>query len=196
MTAFTSPNFTRASSAHSVRHDSSLTALLKGDILLTTEPHTAWGAAVTAQMYLPLERTIVWQQLTDYCRWAEYLPALTHSQVLPSKSSPTTAVQTETRKRLYQVASKNFLFFTAQVDIYLSVLETAHQRILFQLESGSFHDFSADLKLQDYLDGTVLTYAVRATPTIPVPSLFIQQAIQLDLPDNMRHMRQVLCCAR
>lgn len=196
MTAFTSPNFTRASSANSVRHDGSLTALLKGDILLTTEPHTAWGAAVTAQMYLPLERTIVWQQLTNYSRWAEYLPALTHSQVLTPQGSSTITAQSEPRKRLYQVASKNFLFFTAQVDVYLNVLETAHQRILFQLESGSFHDFSADLKLQDYLDGTVLTYAVQATPTIPVPAMFIQQAIQLDLPTNMRHMRQVLCCTR
>ncbi|MBC7972166.1 MAG: cyclase, partial [Verrucomicrobia bacterium] len=96
-------------------------------------------------------------------------------------------------KRLYQVASKAFLFLTAQVDIYLKVIETTQQQIQFRLESGSFHDFAADLTLEDYGDGTLLTYAVQATPTIPVPSVLIQQAIQMDLPNNLRTMRQVLC---
>ncbi|XGV95478.1 MAG: SRPBCC family protein [Leptolyngbya sp. BL-A-14] len=169
-------------------------SLLNGEILLKTQPHSAWGGAVTAQMYLPIARTSAWQQLTDYPRWVHYFPALTRSEILPcSDTRSSSPSPVDGYKRLYQVASKAFLFLTAQVDIYLKVIETAHQQIQFRLESGSFHDFAADLTLQDYNGGTLLTYSVQATPTIPVPSVLIQQAIQMDLPDNMRTMRQVLC---
>ena len=168
--------------------------LLSGEILLKTRTYSAWGGAVTAQMYLPLERTIAWRQLTDYPQWVHFFPALTRSEILHRYDSRFSNQSTlDGCKRLYQVASKAFLFLTAQVDIYLKVFETAQQQIQFRLESGSFHDFAADLTLQDYGNGTLLTYAVQATPTIPVPSMLIQQAIQMDLPDNLRTMRQVLC---
>jgi hypothetical protein len=36
---------------------------------------------------------------------------------------------------------------------------------------------------------------VQATPMIPVPSMFIEHAIQMDLPANLRRMRQVICSA-
>lgn len=160
-------------------------ALLQGEILIQTQPYTAWGGAVTASIYLPLQRSLAWQKLTDYPRWVQYFPDLIRSDVLNAPSS----------KRLYQVASKAFLFVTAQVEIYLNVFEELHQRIQFQLEKGSFHDFSAKLELQDCGNGTVLTYTVQATPIIPIPSIFIQQAMNLDLPENLRRMRQVLCLA-
>ncbi len=160
-----------------------LQSLFNGEILLTTRPHRDWGAMVTAHFYLPIARTKVWAQLTDYRRWVEYLPVMSRSELLTGGN----------KKRLYQVASKSFLLFTAQVEIYLNVIETTHQQIQFQMESGSFQDFSANLLLQDSGSGTLLTYTVQATPAIPVPSMLLQQVIQLDLPDNLRHMRRVIC---
>lgn len=160
-------------------------ALLQGEILLETKSHSAWGGAVSAQMYLPVARSQVWQQLTDYPRWVQYFPDLTHSEVLHSASTGC--------KRLYQVARKAFLFLSVQVEVYLNVFEIVQQQIKFNLEKGSFHDFSADLRLQDAGVGTLLTYRVQATPTIPVPSIFIEEAIKLDLPANMQKMRQVIC---
>jgi len=169
--------------------------LLAGEIVLIPEPYSAWGGAVTAQIYFPLERTKVWQQITNYPRWVQFFPALTHSEILQSND-----FTRKGSKRLYQIASKAFLMFTAQVEIYLKVFEIVHQntmhQIQFCLEQGSFTDFYADLKLQDFHDGTLLTYAVRATPTIPVPGLLIQEAIRLDLPNNLKTMRQVLCRTR
>lgn len=165
-------------------------ALLRGEILLSTETYTAWGAAVTAQMYLPLNREKVWQQLADYPRWVQYFPDITQSRILHSEGSVAT---TNGSKRLYQAASKTFLFLTAQVEVYLQVFETLQQRIEFRLESGSFTDFFADLKLKDFMNGTLLTYFVRATPTIPIPGVFIQQAIHFDLPTNMQTMRKAIC---
>ena len=79
------------------------------------------------------------------------------------------------------------------LEVYLNVIEVVQQQIQFRLERGTFVDFAADLSLQDCQDGTLLTYAVQATPNIPIPTMFIQQAMQLELPANMRTMRRVIC---
>jgi len=166
------------------------TALLSGEVLLQTRSHSAWGGACTASMYLPCIRSHAWQQLTDYPRWVHYFPDLIRSELVHRGDN-----LSGKGKRLYQIARKAFLMFNAEVEIYLKVLEVVQQQIQFQMEKGSFVDFTADLKLQDWGNGTLLIYAVQATPNIPVPSLFIQQAMQLDLPANMRRMRQVICAA-
>ncbi|MFB2738097.1 SRPBCC family protein [Umezakia ovalisporum] len=158
-------------------------SLMKGEILLQTESHTAWGGSVTACMYLPLLRSQVWQQLTDYPRWVQYFPDITKSEVL-SKGEV---------KRVYQAAQKTFLFFTAQVEIYLDVVELLGQEIQFRMQKGSFLDFTAILDLKDFGNGTLLAYQVKATPNIPIPAVFVQQAMNFELPANMRKMRQVLC---
>ncbi len=164
-------------------------SLLQGDILVQGREHTAWGGAVTASMYLPLGRKWVWQQLIDYPRWVQYFPDITKSEILRCQL----ADASHSAKLLYQAAHKSFFFFTAQVEIYLNVVEELGQRIQFKLEKGTFQDFSADIKLQDWEHGTLLTYTVQATPNIPIPSIFIQQAMNFELPANMRKMRQVLC---
>lgn len=169
-------------------------ALIRGDILLETRAHTAWGALVTAQMYLPILRKSAWQQLIDYPEWVRYFPDINKSYLLTNDLAKPGSDDEVECKRLYQTASKSFLFLSAQVEIYLRVVETFQQQVQFQLESGSFHDFLAELTLKDFSDGTLLTYFVQATPLIPVPSMFIQQAIHFDLPKNMRTMRQALCC--
>jgi carbon monoxide dehydrogenase subunit G len=171
-----------------------LLALLNGDVLLETHRHSAWGGAVTAQIYLPLDLQQVWQQLTDYSRWTQYFPDVTHSEILHHGIATAGGATIKKQvKRLYQAASKAFLMITAKVEVYLKVLETQHQRIQFFFESGSFNEFSADLQLQACGEGTILSYSVKATPTIPVPGMFIEQAMQMDLPTNLRQMRRVMC---
>lgn len=163
-------------------------ALLKGEILLQTRPHTLIGAGVTAQMFLPTTRQQAWAQLTHYPRWIQFFPDINQSRVLDSVQHAEV-----TERRIYQAAHKAFFLLAVQVEIYLRVIETRHQRLQFSLERGSFSDFSADLSLEDYGPGTILTYSVEATPLIPVPSLLIQEAARQDLPNNMRQMRQVIC---
>lgn len=190
MTAFSTPRCHPAAPLPAHPQPASA-SLLKGEIQLETRAHTAWGAAVTAQVYIPLKRQQVWQQLIDYPRWQQYFPDVTESRVI--KTDLATLPDGMVEKRLYQAASKSFLFITAQVEVYLRVVETVGRRIQFYFESGSFIDFGADLVLKDWVDGTLLTYDVQATPLIPIPSVFIQQAIHWDLPANLRMMRQVLC---
>jgi len=166
-------------------------SLLRGDVLISTTT-IGTGAAVTATMYVPLVRSQTWQKLTEYSNWVHYFPDIVHSQVLEVKKQSKTHPMT---RRLYQVARKAFLMFSAQVEIYLQVIETVHQKIQFRLEQGNFSDFAADLTLEDYGQGTLITYSVKATPLIPVPSFLIEQAIRHDLPGNMKMMRQVMCAA-
>ncbi|WP_448563262.1 SRPBCC family protein [Trichothermofontia sp.] len=166
-----------------------LDRLVRGDII--TQPHTYsdWGGAVTAWAYIPLDRPRVWQHITNYPRWTHYFSDVTRSEVLG------VATAGLTRKRLYQMAQKSFFLLNIQVEVFLEVIERQEtgDSISFRLERGSFRDFAADLSLHPYQQGTILTYRVQATPTIPMPSLFIEQAMQRDLPNNMRQMRRVMC---
>ncbi|MEO0407052.1 MAG: SRPBCC family protein [Cyanobacteria bacterium P01_A01_bin.135] len=162
-------------------------ALIEGDILLQTRNHSAWGGAVTAQMFLPRHRSAVWSQITNYSRWVEFFPDVVRSEIIGASQG---------KKRLYQLARKAFLFFTAEAEIQLSVselIDKTSQKLQFVMEQGTFKDFSATLELQDYDQGTLLTYSVQATPSFPVPSTIIQQAMRLDLPANMKQMRRVIC---
>lgn len=163
--------------------------LLKGEILIETNPHTDWGGAVTAEMYIPLERDRVWENVTSYPQWVQYFPDLTESRVVAVSSD-------RNSKQIYHAARKSFLGLSVQVEAYLRVFERRnpnYYQIQFCLEQGNFKDFSADLKLREYEQGTLLTYSVCATPTVWVPSFVLQQAMRLDLPTNMRSMRRVIC---
>jgi len=161
--------------------------LQQGEILLETRSHTDWGAGVTARMYLPIERAQVWQSLTCYPRWVSFFSDITRSEVVEDRG--------KSWKRIQQSASKNFVLFQANVSIQLKVFETVlgdRHLLRFRMEQGDFRDFSADLHLEDWENGTVLTYSVQATPTIPIPSMLIQQAIRLDLPAHLKQMRRCL----
>lgn len=162
-------------------------ALLRGDVLLQSQTSPD-GGAVTAYMYVPLARPQIWPQVTNYSCWTQYFPNIVHSEVLE-----TVKTATQRYRRLYQVGRKGFMLLSAQVEIYLKVVETTCEAIQFRLEQGTFSHFAADLHLQDFNQGTLLSYSVQAAPTIPVPSFLIEQAMKTDLPGNMRQMRRVLC---
>lgn len=163
-------------------------ALRQGEVLIVPQSKPQEAAAVMAHMYVPLDRSYIWPQVTSYRRWTQFFPNITHSEVLESVKTAT-----HRYRRLYQVGQKGFMMMTAQVEIYLQVLETACDHIQFRLERGTFSYFAADLHLQDMGQGTLLTYRVQAAPTIPVPAFLIEQGMKIDLPGNMRQMRQVLC---
>ncbi|MGB3308351.1 MAG: SRPBCC family protein [Nodosilinea sp.] len=162
-------------------------ALLRGDVLLKSQTSRD-GGAVTAYMYVPLARPQIWPQVTNYSCWTQYFPNIIHSEVIE-----TVKTATQRYRRLYQVGRKGFMLLTAQVEVYLKVVETTCEAIQFRLERGTFSHFAADLHLQDFSQGTLLSYSVQAAPTIPVPSFLIEQAMKTDLPGNMRQMRRVLC---
>lgn len=158
--------------------------LRRGDVLVETRSHGLSGGSVTAKIFIPASPTDLWPKLTHYSRWTEYFPNISHSEVVASD---------KICRRLYQVGQKAFLALSAQVEIYLKVYERTQRSIQFRLERGTFKDFGADLTLQDWRDGTLLTYTVQATPIIPVPGFLIEQGMRQDLPANLKNMRRILC---
>ncbi len=163
-------------------------ALLKGDIIVTPLVSSGGGGAVMAHMFVPLSRGLIWPQLTNYRRWTQFFPNITQSEILE-----TVKIGSQRYRRLYQVGCKGFMRLTAKVEIHLKVFENACDSIQFRFERGTFSHFAADLELRDLPSGTLLTYAVQANPTIPVPAFLVEQGMKLDLPSNMKQMRQVLC---
>lgn len=161
-------------------------ALLNGEVITQIQPHTTAGAAVAATIHIPMTRERVWQQLTNYSRWTAFFPDITRSDV--------TALISPQSKRLTQAACKTFLMLSIAVEIQLQVDEIPQESIRFSMVDGgiSFRDFAAVLELKDLGSSTELSYTVQATPSIPVPSMFIEQAMKFDLPNNMRHLRKVL----
>jgi len=119
-------------------------ALLRGDIVLTPLVSHAGGGAVIAHMFVPLQRGLIWPQLTNYRRWTQFFPNITHSEVLETIKS-----DSQRYRRLYQVGCKGFMRLTAKVEIYLKVFETACDSIQFRFEQGTFSHFAADLELKD-----------------------------------------------
>lgn len=158
-------------------------ALHRGQVVINTSPHGMTGGAVNAKIYVKAPRNQIWSKLTDYSRWDEYFPNITRSEVLASN---------QTVHRVYQVGRKACFAIAAEVEIYLKVYEDPFHSIQFRLEKGSFRDFGADLTLQDWQQGTLVTYAVKATPLIPIPGFLIEQGMRMDLPSNMDHMRKML----
>jgi carbon monoxide dehydrogenase subunit G len=160
--------------------------LLQGEILVSTRPHTPHGGAVTATAYLPMPRAALWEQLTHYSRWTQFFPDIFYSEVVGQLDAR--------RKRIIQKARKTFFVLNVEVDVQLCAYEMQEKAIVFELDgpSTSFQDFGAELQLQDFHQGTQLSYSVQASSKIPIPALFIEQAMKLDLPMNMRHLRQVL----
>jgi carbon monoxide dehydrogenase subunit G len=176
-----------ATSPAAVRQQTShRSALISGEVMTHVHPHSHEGAAVTAIMHIPLSRDAVWQQLTHYPRWTAFFPNITRSDV--------TAELSPRSKRITQAASKTFLMLNIEVEIQLQVDEIPQESIRFSMVDGgfSFRNFAAVIELKDVGNGTELSYTVQATPSIPVPAMFIEQAMKCDLPQNMRCLRRVL----
>ena len=160
----------------------------QGEILIQPQPYSFWGATVTAQIALKRSPKHLWSILSHYDQWVSIFPDVIKSQVL--------TVLNPHRKQICQSAQKQFGPMTIVVEAHLRVREYPPHRIWFQLEAPneSFQTFESALWLdpqpQDL--GTYLTYRVAATPTLPIPSLFIQEAMRYDLPQNLRALRHYL----
>jgi len=170
--------------------------LMAGEILLQSRSYSLWGGSVTAQIYLPVERSELWAYLTNYSLWPELFAHITHSGVVETR--------TPFHKRVYQAAQKQFALITIGMDACLWVREYPPRQIRFELETenSSFREFKAELWLEAAASdsshssghslGTVLSYTVQAIATWPIPAPLLKEAIGSDLPENLRHLRSYL----
>lgn len=165
--------------------------LMAGEILLQSRSYSLWGGSVTAQIYLPVERSQLWANLTNYSLWPQLFSHITQSHVVETRNP--------FHKRLYQAAQKQFALIPIGMEAYLWVREYPPRQVRFELEAenASFREFRAELWLEaahsaTSAPGTFLSYTVQASATWPIPAPFIREAIGSDLPDNLRHLRSYL----
>ncbi len=154
-------------------------SLLQGEISVQTDPWGLGGGSAIAKLYIPLSTLQCWQKLTNYPQWVNYFPDITHSEKLPHT------------QQLYQKGVKDFILFRTEVEIYLDIRENPYETVEFEFVKGSFSEFLAYLHLQEYHQGTLMTYAVQAALKFPLPPPLIQQALKIELPVNLRCMRKV-----
>lgn len=160
-------------------------ALRTGQVLVVAEPQGLLGGQVSAQLYIPMAGPALWVHLTDYPRWSEYFPNIACSQQL----APTAAGH----PRVYQVGQKSLMGIPTAGELYLQVDESPPEHIQLRLEQGIFSAFDSTLQLQPWRVGTLLTYTIQVTLKVPLPWFVLSQGIQQDLPQNLKHMRQVIC---
>lgn len=112
--------------------------------------------------YLPVRVGIAWGVLTDYNRFAEFVPDVTWSRVASVPGEPL----------LLDLRGENgVLFFRIAYRALLRVDEEAGSRIGFRSVGGNFIELSGEWRLTPEPGGVRIVYRARMIPEFWVPPL-------------------------
>ena len=103
-----------------------------------------------------------WQVLTDYGRFAEFVPALQMSRVI-SRDRDSVVVEQKGEARL--------LFFSYPIDVRLAITETPREQIVSQAIAGNFREMRSTYALEARQGRLVIHYSGRLEPDFHVPPL-------------------------
>lgn len=103
-----------------------------------------------------------WQVLTDYGRFAEFVPSLQTSRVI-SRDRESVVVEQKGEARL--------LFFSYPIDVRLAITEKPREQIVSQAIAGNFRDMRSTYALEARQGRLFLRYSGRLEPDFYVPPL-------------------------
>jgi ribosome-associated toxin RatA of RatAB toxin-antitoxin module len=103
-----------------------------------------------------------WRVLTDYGRFAEFVPALQVSRVL-SRDGNTAVVEQKGEARL--------LFLSYPIDVRLAITEKPREQIVSQAVAGNFREMRSTYALEARQGRLYLRYSGRLEPDFYVPPL-------------------------
>lgn len=103
-----------------------------------------------------------WQVLTDYGRFAEFVPALQMSRVI-SRDRDSVVVEQKGEARL--------LFFSYPIDVRLAITEKPREQIVSQAIAGNFREMRSIYTLEARQGRMFLRYSGRLEPGFQVPPL-------------------------
>lgn len=103
-----------------------------------------------------------WQVLTDYGRFAEFVPDLRVSRVV-SRDGNTVVVEQKGEARL--------LFFSYPIDVRLAITEKPREQVLSQAVAGNFREMRSTYALEARQGRVSLHYSGRLEPDFFVPPL-------------------------
>lgn len=112
----------------------------------------------------------VWEVLTDYDDFTEFLPNVTNAQLLESQGN---------RKVFEQVQSVSVLFFTREVRVKIATNETEFTQISFNLVEGDLNRLEGSWELIPIITNgsstptqVLVTYTVTVEPDADTPANF------------------------
>ncbi len=141
---------------------------------------------VFAKIQIPYSREQVWQVLTDYENFAEFMPGLRQSRRL---DRPTGGV------RIEQVRSKSFMGMNISSRLVFDIEEQFPYEIHYQLIEGDMKAFSAYWRLEPWSlseskAGIDLTYDFLVSPKRIFPIALVEHILSHDIPTMMLGISQ------
>ncbi len=103
-----------------------------------------------------------WQVLTDYGRYAEYIPEISESRVIARRGH---------RIEVEQKGESRVLFLNFPLEVRLMVTEYPHERVVSRAVSGSFREMRNSYSLEAGQGRVLLRYVGRLVPDFYVPPL-------------------------
>ncbi len=124
---------------------------------------------VEARALLHADLEIAWDVLTDYDRYAEFIPDLKSSHIL-ARSGSTVIVE--------QKGQAGFFLFRFPMEVTLSVSEEPRSSITSRAIAGTFREMTGRYTLMRDGDGLRLTYSGRMVPDFILPPLIGTAAVK------------------
>jgi ribosome-associated toxin RatA of RatAB toxin-antitoxin module len=120
------------------------------------------GAAVEVEAVAEIAVGVAraWEVLTDYSRFAEFVPDLRESRIV-SRAGASAVVE--------QKGEARFLFFSYPIEVRLAVTEYPRQRIEARSVAGNFRELRGIYTLEPREGGVRLRYQGRLVPDFQLP---------------------------
>ncbi len=124
---------------------------------------------VDAHALLHADLEIAWDVLTDYGRYAEFIPDLTSSRIV-ARSGETVIVE--------QKGQVGFFLFRFPMEVTLSVTEEPRTGIISRAIAGTFREMTGSYTLVRDGDALRFTYSGRMVPDFLLPPLIGTAAVK------------------
>ncbi|MDJ0674671.1 MAG: SRPBCC family protein [Calothrix sp. MO_167.B42] len=139
-----------------------------------------------AKIHIPYSVEQVWQVITDYESFTEFMPGMTQSQRL---DHPTGGI------RLEQIRSKSFMGMKKTGRSVFDLEEKFLEHIHYQLVEGELEDFSGYWRLEpckssEGTTGTALIYDLSILPKPIFPGPLVDIILNQEMPAGLLAIRQ------
>lgn len=118
-----------------------------------------------------------WRVLTDYGRFAEFIPDL-HSSRVVSRDGQQVVVEQKGEARV--------LFFSFPIDVRLAITEHPNGRLVSRAVAGNFREMRGAYSLEAGQGRVLLRYAGRMVPDFFVPPLIGTLALRQNVETSFR----------
>jgi ribosome-associated toxin RatA of RatAB toxin-antitoxin module len=132
---------------------------------------------VQATADLPVSLARAWEVLTDYGRFAEFVPGLHVSRVVSREGN---------KAVVEQKGAARFLFFSYPIEVRLAVTEHPRTRIESQAVAGNFREMRSVYGLESREGRVLLRYWGSLIPDFDVPPFLRTIVLRSSVEDSFR----------